>query len=361
MIVGVRKVSQLQKQMQKWQEELDFRLKGKKIPPKYWEFSELEKGNLHTHCAHCLDVDCKRTLNLGDPNMDDACGLIDCRFGCGAKYHACKSSEHYMICARYEETDDFEWMLQGSKSMQSSSFGKRIMERKKKKKLEQNVKPGPKESIGDLFVGPGEPATMPSFNKTNKNQVPAAPEPPKNTDLVNSLVRLDLRLETETRLQTKPKSMYTFVCAQQFRRDEYQWHSKNVHDDILGGMNNWLEHRCPMASYGCGFSMRRMYPKCDEKSFIPKNTIVFSPGVESFGVAPTSSTHSKNIKMDKKDTKRHKPPQSKTTSKKAVTQNSKSSVHITDLPYEILFQITQHLESFRYIENMASCLIMKGH
>ena len=147
--------------------------------------------------------------------------------------------------------------------------------------------------------------------------------------------------------------MYTFVCAQQFRRDEYQWHSKNVHDDILGGMNNWMEHRCPMSSYGCGFSMRRMYPKCDEKSFIPKNTIVFSPGVESFGVAPMSSTNSKNTQMDKRDTKRQKAQQSKTTSIKAVTQNSKSSVHITDLPYEILFQITQHLESFRYIENMA--------
>ena len=260
LIVGVRKVSQLQKQMQKWQEEVDFRLKGKKIPPKYWEFSELEKGNLHTHCAHCFDVDCKRTLSLGDPNMDDACGLIDCRFGCGAKYHACKSSEHNIICGRYEETDDFEWMLQGSKAMQSSSFGQRIMERKKKKKLEKIVKLGPKESIGDLFVGPGEPATIPSVNKTNKNQVPTAPEMPKNMDLVNSLVRLDLRLETETRLQTKPKSMYTFVCAQQFRRDEYQWHSKNVHDDILGGMNNWLEHRCPMAVYGCGFCHRRMFP-----------------------------------------------------------------------------------------------------
>ena len=41
--VGVRKVSQLTKQMQQWQEDLDLRLKGKKIPPKYWEYPELEK------------------------------------------------------------------------------------------------------------------------------------------------------------------------------------------------------------------------------------------------------------------------------------------------------------------------------
>ena len=43
-------------------------------------------------------------------------------------------------------------------------------------------------------------------------------------------------------------------------RDEFAWHSKSVHNDILGGMNNWLEHRCPLAVYGCGFSHRRMYP-----------------------------------------------------------------------------------------------------
>ena len=54
--------------------------------------------------------------------------------------------------------------------------------------------------------------------------------------------------------------MYTFVCAQEFRRDEFAWHSKAVHNDILGGMNNWLEHRCPMAVYGCGFCHRRMFP-----------------------------------------------------------------------------------------------------
>ena len=53
------------------------------------------------------------------------------------------------------------------------------------------------------------------------------------------LHRLDIRLETVTRLQTKPRAMYTFVCAQDFRRDEYAWHSQNVHNDIHGGLNSW--------------------------------------------------------------------------------------------------------------------------
>ena len=54
--------------------------------------------------------------------------------------------------------------------------------------------------------------------------------------------------------------MYTFVCAKEFRRDEFAHHSKTIHDDIIGGMNNWLEHRCPLAIYGCGFSQRRFFP-----------------------------------------------------------------------------------------------------
>ena len=63
--LGVRKPTQLQLQMQAWQEDLDKRLKGKKIPPKYWEFPELEKGSIHGHCAYCFDIDCDRTLNIG--------------------------------------------------------------------------------------------------------------------------------------------------------------------------------------------------------------------------------------------------------------------------------------------------------
>jgi hypothetical protein len=33
-----------------------------------------------------------------------------------------------------------------------------------------------------------------------------------------------------------------------------------VHSDIHGGLNNWLEARCPLAAYGCGFAFRRLYP-----------------------------------------------------------------------------------------------------
>ena len=332
--------------MQLWQEDLDKRLKGKKIPPKYWEFPELEKGSIHGHCAYCVDINCERHLNIGD-DVEESCGLTECRFGCGAIFHVCKSSEHHIICQKYEESDMFEWMYNGmSLNDRKSGKAKEILQacQKKKKKIEKVKKPEPKKSIGDLFFGPGEPATKPKYEIVNKNLVPNAPEPVKTENYLTTSVRLDLRLETETRLQTKPRSMYTFVCAQQFRRDEYQWHSKNVHDDILGGMNNWLEQRCPMASYGCGYSVRRMYPKgvheSEDTTLSPKSTIVFSPGVESFGIAPLSTTEKPKPVSKKEITK----PSSK---KPTAASKTDQTLHLTDLPFEILYQIAEYLESFR--------------
>ena len=48
------KVDSAHKQMKQWEDDLNKRLKGKEIPKRYWEFPELEKGNIHQHCAHCV-------------------------------------------------------------------------------------------------------------------------------------------------------------------------------------------------------------------------------------------------------------------------------------------------------------------
>ncbi len=29
---------------------------------RYWEYEELEKGNIHKHCAYCVDSHCERYL-----------------------------------------------------------------------------------------------------------------------------------------------------------------------------------------------------------------------------------------------------------------------------------------------------------
>ena len=170
--------------------------------------------------------------------------------------------------------DENEWMLQlqGVKSLE-----KRQEEIRKKKEAileEKNIK-----EVNDFFQGPGEPAQAPVKDARG---IPKPPVIPLN--LFQPKIWLDVKLETVTRLQTKPKQMYTFVCGQEFRRDEFAWHSKAIHNDILGGMNNWLEHRCPLAVYGCGFSHRRLNPGPPRNKTRNRQKLIFSPAVESFGI-----------------------------------------------------------------------------
>ncbi|KFM62530.1 F-box only protein 30, partial [Stegodyphus mimosarum] len=91
---------------------------------------------------------------------------------------------------------------------------------------------------------------------------------------------LGLDLNLESRSQHSPSTfMYTFLCCQEFRRDQYGWHYKNVHSEIHGGLNGWLIERCPLAQYGCMFARKRFNPA-------PQNSyIVYNEILESFGVA----------------------------------------------------------------------------
>lgn len=263
---GIRHDKRLSKQMKQWKDDLDERLKGKERPPRYWEFPELEKGGVHKHCAHCVTLDCGDSAT----NVNNACDTVPCRWRCGSRLHSCKLFEHQMICPLYQEPDDFAWMYRGMEAAAARAKQTAKVANAVKKKAEA-LKPSE-----DLFVGPGEPAHR--RVRRSKSGGALVPVPPPMPPAIQTVCRLDARLETVTRLQTKPRAMYTFVCAQEFRRDEFAWHSKNVHDDIHGGMNNWMEHRCPLASYGCGFSARRMAPHDAH------HAVAFNRTVESFAV-----------------------------------------------------------------------------
>ncbi|XP_033844785.1 F-box only protein 30a [Periophthalmus magnuspinnatus] len=93
-------------------------------------------------------------------------------------------------------------------------------------------------------------------------------------------LRLDLVLECVARYQTKQRSMFTFVCGQLFRRDEFSSHFKNVHGDIHAGLNGWMEQRCPLAYYGCTYSQRRFCPQ------VQGFRIIHDRHLGSFGVQP---------------------------------------------------------------------------
>jgi len=57
-------------------------------------------------------------------------------------------------------------------------------------------------------------------------ELPAVDVVPPALPLLTTL-GIDLSIECVPRYMNKPKSMYTFVCAQNFRRDEYAWHYRN--------------------------------------------------------------------------------------------------------------------------------------
>lgn len=129
---------------------------------------------------------------------------------------------------------------------------------------------------------------------------------------------LDLVLECVARYQTKQRSMFTFVCGQLFRRDEFSSHFKNVHGDIHAGLNGWMEQRCPLAYYGCTYSQRRFCPS------VQGSKIIHDRHLRSFGVQPLGPL-----------TKSAEPERS-----------TLPTDHLSSLPFEILQHIAGFLDGF---------------
>ncbi|KAA0706759.1 F-box only protein 30 [Triplophysa tibetana] len=127
-------------------------------------------------------------------------------------------------------------------------------------------------------------------------------------------LRLDLTLE---QLVPRPSwapregSMFTFECGQLFRREEFLSHFRNVHGDIHSGLNGWMEHRCPLAYYGCTYSQRRFCPSSQGSK------VVHDRHLRSFGVQPPSQT----VREPKCD-------------------------HLSGLPFEVLQHVARFLDGF---------------
>lgn len=127
-------------------------------------------------------------------------------------------------------------------------------------------------------------------------------------------LRLDLTLE---QLVPRPSwapregSMFTFECGQLFRREEFLSHFRNVHGDIHSGLNGWMEHRCPLAYYGCTYSQRRFCPSSQGSK------VVHDRHLRSFGVQPPSQT----VIEPKCD-------------------------HLSGLPFEVLQHVARFLDGF---------------
>uniref|UniRef100_A0A8C6TBC1 F-box protein 30a n=1 Tax=Neogobius melanostomus TaxID=47308 RepID=A0A8C6TBC1_9GOBI len=127
-------------------------------------------------------------------------------------------------------------------------------------------------------------------------------------------LRLDLVLECVARYQTKQRSMFTFVCGQLFRRNEFSSHFKNVHGDIHAGLNGWMEQRCPLAYYGCTYSQRRFCPQ------VQGFRIIHDRHLGSFGVQPGTPHRRQRHKFQ--------------------------SDQFSSLPFEVLQHVATFLDSF---------------
>ncbi|TRY83448.1 hypothetical protein DNTS_016201 [Danionella cerebrum] len=136
-------------------------------------------------------------------------------------------------------------------------------------------------------------------------------------------LRLDLVLECVARYQTKQRSMFTFVCGQLFRRDEFSSHFKNVHGDIHAGLNGWMEQRCPLAYYGCTYSQRRFCPS------VQGFRIIHDRHLGSFGVQPSLAVIYDDC-----------------LSRTNTFQSRSHCNHLGDLPFELLQHIASFLDGF---------------
>ncbi|XP_066556910.1 F-box only protein 30a [Amia ocellicauda] len=135
-------------------------------------------------------------------------------------------------------------------------------------------------------------------------------------------LRLDLVLECVARYQTKQRSMFTFVCGQLFRRDEFSSHFKNVHGDIHAGLNGWMEHRCPLAYYGCTYSQRRFCPS------VQGSRIIHDRHLRSFGVQPSVPTPLTELNPSN------------------TSSFGPRFDHLSNLPFEVLQHIAGFLDGF---------------
>ncbi|XP_076001985.1 F-box only protein 30-like [Genypterus blacodes] len=120
-------------------------------------------------------------------------------------------------------------------------------------------------------------------------------------------------LEVEAVPHNRYQHTFPFICGQSLRRDQFSSHFTNVHGDIHAGLNGWMEHRCPLAYYGCTFSQRRFYPSTQGSK------VVHDRHLRSFGVQPCPVSQ---------------------------LPSASETDHFSRLPFEILWHIAGFLDSF---------------
>lgn len=67
----------------------------------------------------------------------------------------------------------------------------------------------------------------------------------KNPDKLDHLILDPNLIEFYSSHQIKPSQMYTFICSENLRREEYHSHYRNYHGDIMSSLS-FMEASCPV-------------------------------------------------------------------------------------------------------------------
>ncbi|KAL5007080.1 hypothetical protein ScPMuIL_015886 [Solemya velum] len=223
-----------------------------------------------------------------------------------------------------------------------------------------------------------------TFNETSSLKSEPDVEVYNQSSKLHDLLGVDINIECISKYQQKPSTMYTFLCAQEFRRDEYSWHLKNVHNEIQCALNGWLEQRCPLAWQGCTWSFHRFSPN-DQNS-----SVVYNPLSESLGliVNGTEGQEDSETSSDQQNTEiltdaylrklRQATPEIYTSYKydsdikvlpnfkspsqdtgNSMASKSGNTLELNDLPFEMLQHVARRLNGFDLANLSLTCHFLR--
>ncbi|KPM06708.1 F-box domain containing protein 2 [Sarcoptes scabiei] len=130
------------------------------------------------------------------------------------------------------------------------------------------------------------------FDESKSSTIPSPPPVPK----CNAL-SLEISIRSYAFYQPKPKAMYTFRCGMDFRKDELAAHSRDIHSDIHGGLDGWIEHRCPLFQYGCSFVHRRLWPlSAFDIENSSRSILIYNESLETFACRSSEDSLQKSKK-----------------------------------------------------------------
>ena len=145
-----------------------------------------------------------------------------------------------------------------------------------------------------------------------------------NPKFTSQLV-LNTTMECQSRVVTNTDNMFSYMCGQLFRRDQFSWHYKNTHCDFYAGLNNWIEELCPYNQFGCTFRRHRHRPHSEQHEL--------------------GFDNDRSCVLVRRKTKRESPP---------------TNACILDLPVEMIEAIVSHLDSYSLGQLMETSKFMRA-